>query len=296
MATDNLNKWINGIPYELAFWNNVMRWKRGFDGLMGWSRYGKEIKLENFDVQSFLASRGDAVVLDVGSGMSFSPGDHLMLPDGTLKKLDIRYIDPLAEYYNDIKRRHHRNIPDVEFGMLEYLSAFYPKGADLIHIQNALDHSSRPLKGIYEAIECLKIGGILYLNHHPNEAEAERYKGFHQYNIINENETLVLWNKSEKHILNELIKEFADIEVSRADNGHVIAIITKRAELPEKLLTTNKDRNDLATLLMEQNKIHNSLVSSISYIAQYWKYNSIHFIVQGLPWEWRMKMKEILKR
>ena len=45
----------------------------------------------------------------------------------------------------------------IEFGMMEYLSDFYPEGnIDMVIIQNALDHSSAPQIGIIEAMQTLK--------------------------------------------------------------------------------------------------------------------------------------------
>ena len=29
-----ISQWIDGIPYEKAFWNNVYRWKQTFNGMM----------------------------------------------------------------------------------------------------------------------------------------------------------------------------------------------------------------------------------------------------------------------
>ena len=127
--------------------------------------------------------------------LSYATGNYIEI-NGTKTALDLHYVDPLADVFNDIKKRYHRNLPDIEFGMVEYLSDFFPRhDADLIIIQNALDHSAMPIKGIQEAFSTLKTGGILYLNHHPNEAETEQYKGFHQYNIDEENGKLVIWNK-----------------------------------------------------------------------------------------------------
>ena len=38
-------KWLDGIAYEIAFWNNVYRWPHTFKGMMGWAHYGSIINL-----------------------------------------------------------------------------------------------------------------------------------------------------------------------------------------------------------------------------------------------------------
>lgn len=97
--------------------------------------------------------------------------------------------------------------------MSEYLSAFIQNhDASLITIQNALDHSSAPVKGIIESLISLREGGILYLNHHPNEAEMEKYKGFHQYNVDERNGELYIWNKDHHINVTELLDGFASVE------------------------------------------------------------------------------------
>ena len=71
--------------------------------------------------------------------------------------------------------------------MIEQLSASYaPDSADFIHIRNALDHCTDPMTGILQALTVAKTGGIVYLNHHRDEAVREAYRGFHQYNITEE--------------------------------------------------------------------------------------------------------------
>ena len=183
MEQNDISKWLRGIAYEIAFWNNVYRWKWTFQGMMNWSHYGKAIDLELFDANAFLAPLDNAQLLDVGCGMSYVTGNHVKEGD-TLRPIPLHYVDALAPYFNKILKKRKKDLPAIEFGMVEYLSAFYSPGSvDMVIIQNALDHSAQPVKGILESLHVLKEGGVLYLNHHPNEAETEHYKGFHQYNI-----------------------------------------------------------------------------------------------------------------
>lgn len=154
-------------------------------------------------------------MFDVGCGMSYAIGDKIK-KDGKLVPLDIHYVDPLAFHFNRILRKSKRNLPQIEFGMAEYLSAFIPnQDASLITIQNALDHSSAPVKGIIESLLSLHEGGVLYLNHHPNEAEMEKYKGFHQYNVDEQEGQLVIWNKQGSINITQLLDGFASVEIKK---------------------------------------------------------------------------------
>ena len=233
-------KWLDGISYEIAFWNNVYRWSHTFRGMMGWANYGSKIELEGFDANDFLLNFEQPKVYDVGCGMSYAIGDKIE-KNGQLIPLDIHYVDPLAFHFNDILKKSKRQLPQIEFGMSEYLSAFIQNNdASLITIQNALDHSSTPVKGIIESLTSLREGGILYLNDHPNEAEMEKYKGFHQYNVDERNGELYIWNKDYCINVTKLLDGFASVETKRMDNGHIIAIIRKKTEqneLPIQLQT-----------------------------------------------------------
>ena len=56
-SKDIISKWLKGIPYEVAFWNNVYRWNATFKGMMGWANYGSTISLEDFDANRFLLQK-----------------------------------------------------------------------------------------------------------------------------------------------------------------------------------------------------------------------------------------------
>ena len=292
----NLSKWAKGISYEIAFWNNVYRWKWTYDGMMNWSHYGKEICLEGFDANSFLAKTARPIVLDVGCGMSYATGNYIKKSNEIIP-LDIHYIDPLADYFNTILKRHHRLMPTIEFGMIEYLSSFYlEKNIDMIIIQNALDHSYNPCKGILEALDCLKSGGILYLNHHANEAETEHYKGFHQFNINNESGELIIWNKNKKYDIGKILADFTQISVNTYSNGHIIAVIKKTGEVPQRLLSAKQDRLLLSKTLIRFYKNQNNVWRAVSNKTEYWFFNIIQFFIQALPWGMKMRIKKAIKQ
>ena len=295
MEKTRAEKWRKGIAYELAFWNNVYRWTYTFRGMMDWSHYGGTIDLELFDANAFLLQHDHPLVLDVGCGMSYATGNYLCNGVG-LQELNIHYVDPLADGFNKILKRHKRDLPLIEFGMMEYLSAFYPdSNVALVIIQNALDHSSGPVSGIVEALRVLKVGGVLYLNHHPNEAVTERYKGFHQFNIIEEKGQLVVWNQRERIVVDNLIGSFTRMQVKTHDNGHVVAVIEKMAEVPANIYDDFSERKQLCLNLMDSYQGSVSVMRVFADKLRYWFFNTGQFFVQALPWSTKMKLKKILK-
>ena len=285
-----MKNWINGIPHEIAFWEGVYSNKRRIESLFKWSKYNKEIELLNFDVKNFLSQKENPIIVDAGCGMSFSNGDKL---DG--KQLNVCYIDPLAPFFNKIIEKKKLELPKITFGFIEYLSAFVPNKVSLIIVQNALDHSKNPLKGILECIESLEIGGVLYLRHFRNEAETENYRGFHQYNIAVENDNMIIWNKEMKTNINSFLKDFATIKTSTYGN-EVIAVITKKQELPNGLIDCKKDIADLSNQYIELIQNFNKVSYSFLYHWNFFKLRTMHLFAQRFSWKTRQRIKGIIKK
>lgn len=296
MKTDKYNKWFSGIPYELAFWSSIYRGKKPRYWLIKLSELNKEISLHNFDVKKFLESmmtvNDSPIVLDVGCGMSYYVGNKLKDKD-----LDIRYVDPLAPFYNRILDRYNVDTPRIEFGMMEYMSSFYPKGnVSLIIIQNALDHSANPIKGILECLNTLRIGGVLYLKHYPNEAEKEQYKGFHQYNVDIRDNQLFIWNHTVENNINNILFQFADVEVSRYINpNEIIAVITKKKDVITELLDKSDDVYSLCNVVMEQAMQMDCLPYMLKYHIKKPFYNVVQFFMRYVSIDTKNKIKKILR-
>lgn len=294
MEQKGMAKWLRGIAYEVAFWNNVYRWRWTFLGMMNWSHYGKEIELELFDASTYLRTCHKPTLLDLGCGMSYATG-NFMREGETLRPIDLHYVDALAPYFNKILKKYKKDLPAIDFGMVEYLSAFYAPGSiDLIIIQNALDHSAQPVEGIIESLHVLKKGGVLYLNHHPNEAETEHYKGFHQYNIDEKDGQLMVWNRDSEVNINTLVADYAEVEVKRHENSHIIAILRKKGDVPSTLITDKEDKKVHCEMLIRNNMGATSVWQTIRYKVTFWWYNSIQFVAQALPWRLKMRIKKII--
>jgi len=292
-------KWLLGIPYEVAFWESIYGNKKALTSTLAFSHYGRALSLDGFDAASFLMKQQEpekAIILDIGAGMSYLPGEFIVTDQGKQLPLNIHYIDPLADYYNQIAQNHKVNVPKVEFGMMEYLSAFYPEhDVTLAIIQNALDHSANPLKGVLEALNALKINGVLYLNHHPNEAEYEQYRGFHQFNICIEEDKLIIWNREQRYDVNEIIKDYARVETKMVDKNPV-AIITKTSEVPAALLDHEQDIRTLSTALLNLTQEMNNASKMRKYHRQYRYYRFVQRVSKLFSWQTRQNIKNLIKK
>lgn len=286
------SKWYEGIEYEVAFWEATYKNKKARNSLFKWSDYGKDITLPGFDVCAFLSANNDNLldILDVGCGLSFRSGTKI---NGN--PLPIHYVDPLAPFFNKILDKYRPDLPKIEFGILENLSAFYAKeSSSLIEIQNALDHSSNPIKGIYESLDVLAIGGVLYLNHHLNEAEAENYRGFHQYNISEENGELKIWNKEKNENINELLQGVASVNCCTID-GEVIAVIKKLNATNFSDLTLRDDVVELYSNIIQLAKQQSSLSFAIKRHIRFSYHSMVQYVSKHFSYNTRLKIKKILK-
>ncbi len=291
------NSWLSGIPYEVAFWRSIYRNGAARRNLFAWSRWGKEIQLDAYpevtDFLSSLSAQGhEPLVLDCGCGLSFCTGNLLQG-----KPLNLHFVDPLAPYYNRIASQCPLTLPSIEFGWVEYLSSFYPKSdVSLIMVQNALDHSANPLKGILEGLQALQLGGVLYLKHYPNEAEREKYSGFHQFNVCEENGELFIWNKAVRHNVSRLVAPFASVQLRSFDNPvEVVAILTKTAPVPSVLLSPQADVVELSQLLLQQSQSVDSFGFCLSYHFHKVFYGVAQFFLRFCSKSFRDALKRFLK-
>ena len=94
--------------------------------------------------------------------------------------------------------------------------------------------------------------------------------------------------------VNHLVASFADIEVKRHANSHIVAILRKKGEVGADAITTADDRKALCEMLILNNMNATSIWQSIRYRFSFWWYNSIQFVAQALPWKWKMGIKKMI--
>ncbi|KND58479.1 Methyltransferase type 11 [Candidatus Paraburkholderia schumanniana] len=247
--------WTKGIDSERGFWTRWFETK----GLEWPDDYTERVRarreldpwLQKVLRQSAVNAPGqDGMprfrVLDVGAGPLSKIGNFM--PDANL---EVVAADPLAFIYSDLIDRHGIT-PGVrtQFAPAEDLSVFFaPSSFDLVHCSNALDHSFEPLRGIIEMLRVVRVGGTIILGHARNEAENEKYEGFHQHNFDVEDGRFVIWNKQERVIVeHELPVEF-EIENSM-QNHYVTNKIIKRSEFRDK--DDNRRRDERLRKIYEQ--------------------------------------------
>jgi SAM-dependent methyltransferase len=236
-----LSAWLDGIQFEINFWTDWMK-TRG-------SHWPEEFAMRldpNREVDTGLLEGIDSAnpkVLDVGAGPASFFGHKL---NG--KPISLYACDPLASLYADVSSRNGIVWPvQTASGFAEDLSAFYdPCSFDLVVCRNALDHSFDPVRGIEEMLRVLRVGGGAKLIHFANEAEKNRYSGFHQWNFdIIENRPAI-WNKSESIDLLDRFEAWADVTFKK--EGETVHFnFRKKAELE---LPDTRERSRIAELLL----------------------------------------------
>jgi SAM-dependent methyltransferase len=222
-----LKVWKEGIPSESLFWDRWMedqggQWPEDFR-----KRFDPEAPLDPWIAAAARAlGTGELSILDVGSGPVSVIGYKL-----ENVALRITAVDPLAWIYNNLLA-HHRLSPPVAptFAPAEDLSSFFELNSfDIVHCRNALDHSFDPFRGIRQMLKVVRIGGLILLRHHRNEAEHENYKGFHHYNFDCVDGRFVIWGRSARVDIGDLLSGQA--QVSCAVGGLLEITIRKTADI-----------------------------------------------------------------
>lgn len=288
---NSFKKWLKGIPYEISFWKSYYSHHRSLKALDSWSDYGKECRLDDFDIIEFAASCSSTpLFIDLGCALSYTFGTEFR---GIPVRVD--RVDPLASFYNRILERHAPEKPRIRFGMLESVSVAYKEGSvDLIHVRNALDHSANPTLGIMECLKCLRVGGVLYLNHHHNEALRENYRGFHQYNVDIDGDKLVIWNNDNRYDINEMLSGIATVRCNVAANGHIVGIITKNADLDSDSTPDTEAR--MSEMLVMTLETINSFSFALKYKAAMIVASIAHPVMRRIPRNLVDKLKHSLRK
>lgn len=214
-----LSAWLDGIDYEIKFWNEWMETKGG--------RWPADfVNRQNPDCEVDLAlfegldTSTPQKVLDVGAGPASFFGFRL---NG--RPIELSACDPLAPQYAEMAAHHGISWPvPTMSGFAEDLSAFYPRNSfDMVVCRNALDHSFDPVRGIEEMLLILKKGGRINLIHYVNEAENENYVGFHQWNFDVVNNRPVIWNPNARIDLIERFGHCAEVHFEKKEKGRWVS-------------------------------------------------------------------------
>lgn len=158
---------LSAIYHELNFWKGFVKTERF---LKGWVGNGKTPEL-NQEVADFILSVPHENVLDVGSGV-------VSILNGLVP---VDSFDPLGELYQFVfdYKSHGLKHPIAVLAEEIYINELY----DIVHISNALDHTQDPFTAYNRLMDAVKPGGYLIVQGFENEATAENWQGFHQWNI-----------------------------------------------------------------------------------------------------------------
>ena len=237
--SERFDLWASGISFELSFWTHWAQTRGG-----AWREEFEQRMNPAMPVVPWLAEWATKAelthlrMLDVGAGPVSSVG-YVPPPGMTM---ELVATDPLADAYTRIfdSLGLIRPVPTI-FAPAEELSAHLPANSfDIVHCRNALDHSFDPIRGLTEMLRLVRMGGVVMLFHNPNEAEAEGYSGFHQYNFDVEAESFIIWRGGTRWDVQQELPIRTRMRARK--RGHISVMIEKRKDFPPERASRFRER------------------------------------------------------
>lgn len=153
-------------------------------------------------------------ILDIGAGPLSTVGTAW---DG--QPIDLIPLDPFGDKYSELWDKYGHNPPvRTRQGVGEEIDTLFPEAHfDIIHSQNALDHTYQPMVILQKAMTRLKPGGWLMLFHKDNEGKRV-YNDFHQWNLTEDDGEFVIWKMGEKYIVKDHLDGVDKVIVERTWN------------------------------------------------------------------------------
>jgi SAM-dependent methyltransferase len=133
-------------------------------------------------------------ILDVGSGPV-----SMLSRSFVGQQVDLKAADPLANEYDAFWDAPYKNelARPVACDGEKLSEKFGSYVFDVVHIRNALDHVIHPITVIEQMIKVAKIRGYLIIHGFENEADAESWMGFHQWNLSYAKDDLIIRGKND---------------------------------------------------------------------------------------------------
>lgn len=242
---DYADNWVNNLESECLYWKNNNKTILDRN-----NEIWQNNRFDYYDKSVANHVSDGSVVYDIGCGPLALYGSKL-----DAGEIDLISVDPLSFLYNKISARPEGK--EIKFGMFEFIADFFEsESADLILINNALDHCIDPYKSVLESLALLKTGGKLRLVHRRAEAVHELYTGLHKWNIdYNADNNLIFWNKNNMINVTKALENIADIQVTSAENvsrenDFIQVMITKKKSFDLfKIVDSNDEIHDLTSVI-----------------------------------------------
>lgn len=216
-------RWSAGAGFEAAHWD--AGWFRDAEerGLLDPRMPMDEPVLIRL-VDEVDPAADPVTILDVGAGP--------LTPVGKVhprRQVAITACDALAAEY-DANLERAGITPPVRTVHAEgerLLDTFGAASFDIVLCGNALDHHYDPIAALEGMLAVTRPGGYVLLNHYVDEGEYQAYLGMHQWNIDEADGRVVIWNRSERHDVNAIVGDRAEITTERGfDQGRVKLLTT----------------------------------------------------------------------
>lgn len=194
-----------GSEHEINFWKGFVLTDRF---LNEWCGPGKTAEL-NEGVAQFIHLQLPAKVLDIGAGAC-------SILNGLVPNADLVTADLLGDEYDKFVDYKGLGVNKPRAIAGEDLKNFFNENEfDIVFIRNAFDHSQNP-REVFESMKYVcKPGGHIIISGFENEAIAENWQGFHQWNIFLDESRIVIDGKEIHDIISEekvIISETIELE------------------------------------------------------------------------------------
>ena len=215
--------WARGIDPEVRFWSEWLNSKGGRWPLDFISRTDPKLELQRHIANVLRDFKGERLkILDVGSGPLTYVGKMFRG-----RPIDLVACDALATYYEELNFPVGLPLVSTQACDAEMLSAKFGTDVfDLTYSRNALDHSYDPIQAFREMIAVTKPRGFILAEHAPNEAIAQDWGDFHQWNFAVEGAQFVIANKEEKFVLNTLLED--EVEFVAIEAGPLLKLVMRK--------------------------------------------------------------------
>ncbi len=221
----NRDEWSAGTNSEIGFWKlwietRGAQWPADYE-----YRVDPNAELQYEIAQHIEGLEGATPkVLDVGAGPMTIVGKRFR---GVA--INLTAVDALADQYDSLPFAPGLPLVRTLKCDSEALSETFGENVfDVVYARNTLDHGYDPVRAIREMLKVARPGGKVITAHLTNEAIAENWAGFHQWNFYVEDAKFMIANRTTTHVLADAIASLGTIvSLSPPGDAMVNCVIEK---------------------------------------------------------------------